>query len=170
MKKFIAILSLALVVLSAVSCDLSYVDELDYHALDVTKVGLEQGRMFASYPYVGTTYENMAEIVTFSGNRVSVGFGDAELQKDRIYGDWHVDASGKKILFDDLAIYDQMTGKRYKLLEAEIGKRSDGLYVLHVGYDKGYGQAEYDPAFVYVEFVTMQPTVSPWSPEVITVM
>lgn len=170
MKRFFSILTIAIAMLAVASCNFSEIDEMGARGIDINPVKLEQGMTFAAYPYVGTSYENTAEIVSFSGSRVSVGFGEPELQKDRVYGDWSLDKTGKKIIISDLAFYDQMTGKRYKLLEAELGKRSDGLYVLYMGYDKGYGQVEYDPAFVYVEYVALQPTVSPWQPETITVM
>lgn len=170
MKKFFSILIIAIAVLAVASCNLSEIDEMGVRGLDVNAAKLEQGMTFATYPYAGTSYENTAEIVTFEGDRVSVGFGTASMQMDRAYGDWAVDKTGKKIIIENLAFYDKMSGRRYELLEAEIGKRSDGLYVLYLAYDTGSGKPHYDPAFVYVQYVTLQPEVSPWDNQTITIM
>lgn len=170
MKRFFTIMTIAAAMLAAASCDLSEIDELGARGMSVNAAKLECGMTFAAYPYVGTSYENTAEIVTFAGDRVSVGFGSENMQEDRVFGDWTVDKTGKKIIISDLAFYDKMTGKRYKLTEAELGKRSDGLYVLYMAYDKGYGKSEYDPAFVYVQSVGIRPVVDPWVPATITVL
>lgn len=173
MKKFFTLLTIAAFVLAAASCSVTDVDEtmeltqyetLSVDAMDVSIMKLNSGRSFAGYPYPGSAYEGVAEIVTFRGDTVCVAYSAQGLEADLPAGTWKIDETGKKILFSDFSIRDLNSSVIYKIAEAVIYKRAiDGQVAMKMAFESD-GEPVYDSAFEYLQYIGLEPSVAPWTP------